>query len=236
MTNPSTGTPNRYLEQYRTGTLTFCQLFTHWMDRNRWTHPVMIRLITAVLDEECWLHSSQISAIRHGRPKNPGPRSFMAIAELNRAVHEYATKKKLIPNTKTDSDYLQAFAVTEDGEAPPAGWWFEVFCGYRVPKDVPLNTTFIDDAHAASFSENYGRLVRQLFVTGGYDILDDLPRVLRLYYPAGDAQRVQKLTEVLMKRSHWTASEAHQELPALVGLTAELGGPTNQEILLDVTR
>lgn len=236
MSNPKQGTSNRFIEQYRTGTQVFCQLFTHWMDRNRWTHPVMIKLIRAVLDGECWLHSSQISAIRHGTPKNPGPRSFMAIAELNLAIHEYATRKRLIPNTTTDLDYLQGFAVTEDGEAPSAGWWFEVFCGYRVPKDIELNTIFYDDEQAAAFSENYGRLIRQLVVTSGFDLLDDLPRVLRLHYPAGDTPRVDKLTEVLMKRTKWSAAEAHLELPALVGLSAELGGPANQDELLATTR
>ena len=202
------------------------------MDKNRWSHPAIVALSRNCLDGVGWLHSSQISAIRHNNICNPGPRTFVAIAELNKAVHAYATRKRLIPNTKSDELYLQAYAITEDGSPPEPGWWFEVFVGYRVPKDVPLDIVFMDDAHAASFSRNYARIVRKLLADNSFDLLDDLDRVIRAHYPAGDAERVRKLVAVIMQKAIWSSVEAEVELPALTAFTAELGGPSTQEDML----
>ncbi|NDC90063.1 MAG: hypothetical protein EB075_14910, partial [Bacteroidetes bacterium] len=144
------------------------------MDSNRWTHPVLIELVRCCLDGAGWIHSSQISALRQGRLRNPGPRGFIAIAELNKALHIYKTTKKLIPNTATDLTYLQAFTITENGEPPEPGWWFEVFCGFRTPSDVDLDVAFRTEIAAAEFSRSYARLVRELMAKKGYDIFDSL--------------------------------------------------------------
>lgn len=236
MTSPKKSKESRFTAQYDRGISTFCQLFIHWMDRNRWTHPVLIDLVRSCLDGASWLHSSQISALRQGKLRNPGPRGFIAIAELNKAMYLYKTKKQLIPNTTTDLNYLQGYAVTEDGVPPEVGWWFEVFCGQRVPKDVDLAQQFHTEIEAEAFSLGYARLVRRLMASKGYDLFESLDKVVRNYYPAGDQDRVKKLSSVLLNQSVWSPVELSLELPALIAVTSELGGPATQEQLFDDIR
>lgn len=234
MVDTNSANENRFQRQFNEGIDTFCLLFTHWMDKNGWTHPVMLKLFRCCLDGASWFHSSQISAIRQRKLVSPGPRSFMAIAELNRCMHEYATRKRLLPNTKTDIDYLQGYAVTENGEAPGAGWWYEVFCGYRTPTDVPLDNPFPTEHSAAAFSQHIGRLVRRAMAHSGLDLIEDLDRVIRDCYPAGDEARVSKLRAVLLATEVWTPAEAHNELTALCELLSSLDTPVTRSELLSL--
>lgn len=226
---------NPFIQRYSSGVQTFRRLFTHWMDTNRWSHPVMLKLTSACLEGAGWLHSSQISAIRAGELLNPGPRTFIAIAELNKAIHLYKTTKRLIPGTKTDLDYLQGYAVTQDGEAPGPDWWYGVFIGYIEPTDIPFDVIFYNDLRASEFSERFARLIRQLLSQNDYDIFTDLDRALYRLYPAGDEKRVAKLKDVILNKDVWNASEAEVEIAALVALTTELDGPrTTDELLREV--
>lgn len=224
---------NPFFQRYNAGIQTFRRLFIHWMDRNQWSHPVMIRLIACSLEGATWLHSSQISAIRAGTLVNPGPRSFIAIAVLNQALHRYRTSKRLLPGTTTDLDYLQAYAIVQDGEAPGPEWWFGVFTGFIEPHDIPFDVPFVSDAKASDFSHRYARLVRKLLATEGFDIFSDLDKAIYRLYPAGDAARVGKLRDVLLNKAVWSAREAEVELTALTGMTANLGGPQSPEELLE---
>lgn len=224
---------NPFFQRYSAGIQTFRRLFIHWMDRNQWSHPVMIRLITGCLEGASWLHSSQISAIRAGTLVNPGPRSFIAIAILNQALHQYRTSKRLLPGTSTDLDYLQAYAITQEGVAPGPEWWFGVFTGFVEPQGIPFDATFVNDAKASDFSQRYARMMRKLLATEGFDIFSDLDTAIYRLYPAGETDRVSKLRDVLLNKAVWTAREAEVELTALVGMTASLGGPQSTEELLE---
>jgi len=223
---------NPFQKQYTEGRRVFTLLFVHWMDTNCWTHPTLIQLSRAALDGASWLHSSTISQLRHGNLHSPGPRVFLAITELNRCIHEYKVRKRLLPNTTTDRLYLQAYAITEDGEPPAPGWWFEVFCGTRLPTEIDLGQIFHTDDAASSFSRQWARLTRKLLAVQGYDVVDDLSRAIRDHYPAGDDERLGKLADVLMGRATWTPEEAQLELPALVQMSTSLGGPETQDDLL----
>lgn len=225
-----------YIKRYFAGIETFRKLFIHWMDTNRWSHPVMIRLATKALEGSTWLHSSQISAIRAGTLLNPGPRTFVAVAELNKAMHLYSTTKKLIPDTTSDVDYLQGYAITVDGEAPGPEWWYGVFVGYTVPDQVPYQQMFCDDAAAERFSIQFAKYLRRLLAAAGYDIFTDLNVAIYRLYPAGDAERVDKLREVLLNVGTWSAKEAEVELSALAAMTSELDGVTTATELLEELR
>ena len=69
-----------YLSLYAKGRRTFSLLFSRWMDTNEWSHACMggVR----------WLHSSQISGLRHNGLENPGPRTFIALERLNPSAVE----------------------------------------------------------------------------------------------------------------------------------------------------
>jgi hypothetical protein len=225
------------LETFKQGNQTFGLLFTRWMDTNRWSHPVMVNLAKSCLDNVGWLHSSQISGLRHVKLASPGPRTFVAIERLNFYMHRYATTKTLLPNTSSSNFYSEAYAITEDGKPPELGWWVEVFCGQRVPKDIDLRQTFFVDEQAESFSLRWGHMIRRLMMQRGVDVIMELDNVVRSSYAPRDAARVKKLMAVIQNQGFWNADELTNELPAITDLTAEMGGPaTEQELISEIQR
>ena len=239
-------TPDTVLEQDPSGTLrdqfqsgvhNFSLLFTRWMDTNGWSHPVMVNLAAACLelpDNKGWLHSSQISGLRHGKLLSPGPRTFMAIERLNFFVHRYATTKKLLPGTSSSNFYTEPFVITEGGDPPPLGWWVEVFCGDRVPTDIDIATRFFTEAQAENISQSWGKLVRRLLMAQGLDIVDDLDRVIRSHYPVREAERVARLQAVIHGKARWSPDQLLIELPGISTLTAGIGGPQDEDKLLSL--
>jgi hypothetical protein len=218
--------------RFEGGIRTFSLLFTRWMDTNQWSHPVMVNLGRAALNGAAWLHSSQISGLRHGKLRSPGPRTFIAIERLNYYIHRYNTTRQLIPNTPSSNFYQDAYAITEDGLPPPLGWWTEVFCGYRIPKDIDLRVTFFTEDSATHFSKAWARYIRRLMVEANIDVIDDLESIIHRHYPAGDDKRVDKLFAVIRATATWTTDELELELPAITAMTAALGGSSSEAELL----
>lgn len=192
----------------------------------------MTGLARGALGGTAWLHSSQISGLRHGKLVNPGPRTFVAIAELNRCLHVYITEKKLIPGTTSSNHYTNGYCIVEDGVPPTSGWWFEVFCGQRTPKDFDLSAAFYTQADTAAMSKIWAKTFRRLVSNEGYDIYEDLDRVLRINYPAKDFDRLNIITRVVRSEAVWTPEQLINEIPALVKLTAALGGSRTEEDLI----
>jgi hypothetical protein len=202
------------------------------MYTNKWSHPTRTSLARSAMGGARWLHSSQISGFRHNKLENPGPRTFVAIERLNYYVHRYSTEKRLIPGTQSSNQYAEAFAITENGAPPPAGWWYEVFCGLRRPTDIELHEAFFTDSQAAQLSSNWGALVRRLIRERGIDVITELDQVLRTHYPTKEPERTARLREVLQNTYIWSPDELILELPAIVTLTAALGGPLTEAELL----
>jgi len=222
-------------DQFDAGVLHFSRLFTRWMDTNGWSHPVMVNLATNCLElpgKKGWLHSSQISGLRHGKLFSPGPRTFVAIERLNYYIHRYATTKKLLPGTSSANFYSEPYAITEDGNPPPLGWWVEVFCGVRVPKDIDIATRFFTEGQAGEMSVAWGKLARRLLMAQGLDLIDDLDRVIRRHYPVREPERVERLLAVIHGRTGWTSDQLLIELPAITALTASIGGPEDEQQLV----
>lgn len=220
-------------DQFERGIRTFGRLFTRWMDLNEWSHPKMATLARGALGGTGWLHSSQISGLRHCKLESPGPRTFIAIERLNYYLHRYATTKVLIPGTDSSNNYKQAFVITEGGKPPELGWWIEVFCGYRVPKDLDLHTEEFSDLQASRYSEAWGALIRRLMTGAGIDLITELDLTIHRHYPARDSSRVEKLRGVIHNRDAWDANEFANELPALVAFTEAMGGPADEDLLIN---
>jgi hypothetical protein len=219
---------------YDTGPGVFARMFTRWMDGNQWAHHVMVTLATASVGK-AWLHSSQISGFRHGKVSNPGPRAFAAIERLNYYVWRYHHTKQLIPGTKSSNAYAQAVPITEDDIPPSAGWFLEVFLGYRVPRDFDTGALSIPEYEAQNCSLALARLFRRLISAQGYDLLEDLDRALLDHYGIREAERVQRLHDVLLSRCSYTSDQLSLELPALTHFAAALGGPiTESELLREI--
>ena len=223
-----------YAALYDKGRRTFSLLFIRWMDTNGWSHPVMTALTAHAMGGLRWLHSSQISGLRHKKLENPGPRTFVAIERLNYYVHRYSTEKRLIPGTDSSRLYSQAFAITENGEAPPAGWFYEVFCGLRAPQDIELHQAFFSDAQAEAISTNWGALIRKLIRAQDLDLITDLDRIMREAYPTKESERRSNTQGVIQNTYVWSPEELITELPAVLALTSALGGPRNEDELLYV--
>ena len=242
MTHPATLAPYCGLgpdatirDQFERGVLDFSFLFTKWMDTNAWSHPVMVQLAAGCLQlpgGKGWLHSSQISGLRHGKLLSPGPRTFMAIERLNFYLHRYATEKLLLPGSSSSNFYSDPYVITEDGAPPELGWWMEVFCGARVPSDVDVTTRFFTDDHASTVTANWAKLIRRLLITSGHDIIEELDSIIRTHYPVREPDRVSQLVAVIQNRSQWNPNELQRELPAITAFTASLGGPEDEETLL----
>lgn len=220
---------------YDTGPGVFARMFTRWMDGNQWAHHVMVTLATAAVGK-AWLHSSQISAFRHGKVSNPGPRAFAAIERLNYYIWRYHTTKQLIPNTGSSNTYSEATPITEDGVPPSVGWFLEVFLGARVPRDFDTGALSIPEYEAEDCSRALARLMRSLLNAQRYDVLEDLDRALLDHYSIREPDRVQRFRDVLLSRRTYTAEELTLELPALAHFSASLGGPIMEADLLDAIR
>ncbi|MGA0848098.1 MAG: hypothetical protein ACO3PY_05785 [Pontimonas sp.] len=221
---------------FERGLRTFSLLFTRWMDTNGWSHPTMVTLAKASMHGVGWLHSSQISGLRHAKLESPGPRTFIAIERLNYYVHRYSTTKRLIPGTDSSNLYQEAFAITEDSKPPSLGWWVEVFCGQREPQDIDLRQLFFSERQADEMSSSWASMIRKLFRDKDLDLIVELDRVLREHYPARDAGRLDRIRAVIQARESWTPDEFATELPAISALTAHLGGPETEDELLDHLR
>lgn len=225
-----------YTLQYQSGIQNFAKLFRLWMDNNGWSHPTMTALLKSSMNGCGWLHSSQISGFRHGRTRNPGPRAFVAIERLNYFLHRYETERKLIPGTGSANHYNQPFVIRENGQPPPAGWWFEIFAGVRLPQDYDLGGPLISEEEAQRLSRNLARWFRRSMAVRGYDPIEDLQRLLKDLYPIRDTARLTQVADVLSARAYWSATELHEEIPALTRLSAALGGPETEEGLLDLAQ
>ena len=216
-------------DRLESGIKTFAAIFSRLMDLNEFSHPTMVRLTSSCMSGISWLHSSQISGLRHGKLISPGPRTFVAIQQLNFYLHRYATEKKLLPGTSSSNDYEKAFAITENGEPPAAGWWVEVFCGLRVPKDIDLYANKLSESQAEEKSLHWAKSMRQLMMSKGIDIISDLDKILRDNYPARDIERLSKIKNVLIQGETWSPVEFELELPAITAFSAALGGPDAED-------
>ena len=154
---------------------------------------------------------------------NPGPRCFISISVLNKAIYTYKTTKMLITGTKNNNDYAQAYAITVNDAAPPPDWWMGVFAGCIEPTGVPIDRVFHDQAQAEEFTHIVARAIRKLIAAKDFDIISDLNTVIHRFYPAGDFDRVEKLKEVLLNQAFWNTEEAELELAALSIMARELG-------------
>jgi len=70
----------------------------------------------------------------------------------------------------------------------------------------------------------------------GYDIYEDLGKVLRLHYPPKDVYRLLLIEQVIKAETVWSAEQFINEKPALVTLSTALGGPQTEEELLEDIR
>lgn len=218
---------------FSSGRQRFSTLFTGWMDRNGWSHPTIVQLATAALElpsRKGWLHSSQVSGLRHAKLENPGPRTFIGIAALNRSIHEFQTTGKTLPGIKR-SLYDRAVPYLVEGEPPSAAWWAGVFMGEIEPEGLENDRRWFDEERSAIFSLNFGKKIRLELASKGLDIVEDLDTAIRKYYPTQEKDRVENLRKVIMQQGTWDGDQLVNELPALSQMLTLMGVSTETEDL-----
>ena len=223
---------------YTEGNKNFAVLFSRWMDGNEWSHPIVVNLAKGVCDGASWFHSSQISGIRQGKSQSPGPRQFIAIWKLNKALYDYKHGGPLIPGSTSSNNYKDADPVVlDDGSCPDLGWWVSCFSGIvPLPKRYKSERIVFNPKRAETFSHNYARLIRKLFVQQDLDLIENLDMTVFQHYPAKDKDRVAFLKTVLTSKSSWSPDELQTELVALTSLSNALGGPSTEEDLIEFLR
>lgn len=233
--NPSTplsDIPGSAVAAYDSGSDVFSRMFSRWMDGNGWSHPTMTQLAAGCLGGHGWLHSSQISGLRHGQTRNPGPRTFVAIERLNYYVWRYKETQQLLPGSESSNHYKDANPLLEDGQPPSLGWFVEVFCGYHVPQDLVLDKAFVPPDKVAKYCSKLGRLVRKLIADQGYDLVEDLSVVLHRFYPTQEQDRIELVEAVIQGRGELSQEQLQAELLSFSKLTGALGGPSTEDALL----
>jgi hypothetical protein len=224
------------LSAYEHGTNQFASMMVRWMDGNSWSHPIIIQLGKACMgDREGWLHSSQISNLRAGKTRNPGPRTFVAIERLNYYLYRFHAQKALIPNTKKSNHYVDALPITDGGLPPSLGWFNEVFTGYRLITSPDLKSSVVPPEQAAIISKRLGRLLRERMIIKELDIVEDVSSMFYTYYPTKEKASFDRIHSLLMGQA-LNAKDLQHEMPNLAHLLTKLGLEVDHHELLTKVR
>lgn len=200
-------------EQFEQGAINLAKWFSRIMDTNRWSHPKLVSVATAATSGKSWVHSSQIAALRVGRLKSPGPRSFAALVYMFNAIDQYqrGEQNENSPDFTDVEQHIQNAVVMRDehGEIVTLGYLFEVFCGWREP---PPGVTKRDysEAEAIHVSKSAGKHLRRMMQVERLELIDDMPALLKLF--SGDKDMQRQLNEVIIGQGHWTAEDLELQI------------------------
>lgn len=200
-------------EQFEQGAINLAKWFSRIMDLNRWSHPKLVSIATTATGGKSWVHSSQIAALRVGRLKSPGPRSFAALVYMFNAIDQFqrGEQNEHSPDF-TDVEVFIKNAVVmrdEDGEVVTLGYLFEVFCGWREP---PPGVTKRDysEAEALYVSKSAGKHIRRMMQAERLELIDDMPALLKIF--SGDKDVQKQLNDVIIGQGHWTPTDLELQI------------------------
>ena len=208
--------------QMDAGAMAFGKYFSRLMDGNGWSHPQLVALCKKCTGDKAWLHSSQIAGLRAARLKSPGPRSFVALEYLFRAIDQYQkggfTESRALFGSL--SKLVDGAEIMRDENGNPAslGYLVELFTGLReVPID--LSTLSYSEKQAEKISEQAGRLIRKLMAVDDLDPITDAVTVAT-QYSGTSVQRV-KLVGIIKGAVVWEPEEIEEALGKLAKLLRE---------------
>jgi hypothetical protein len=196
------------------GAISFSRWFSRVMDGNGWSHPTLVGLCKHVTGDKAFLHSSQIAGLRAARLKSPGPRSFVALEYLWRAIDDYQKGKGAEITFGNLAPLVEKAEIMRDPEGNPAslGYMVEVFTGL-VPVPIDLNVVDFNENQAKIISDNAGRLIRRMMVQARWDLIDDLHRVVDKY--STDPEVRAEMREVIVGQAVWAPEDLQARLTDL---------------------
>ena len=191
------------------GAIVYGRWLGRTIDANKWSQPKIISLCKRVISQaKSYVHSSQLSQLRIGGLKSPGPRSIAVIVYLMYAIHEYqqGIEREDSPDWTGLEDLIQDATIMRDDDGNPAsiGYHFEVFCGWRMPPGPVAHHNF-SDSDAEVLSKAAGKYVRNLMAADRMDLIDDMDRLKKAFSP--DKAMQTKFADVVMGQDYWGADE-----------------------------
>lgn len=218
---------NALEEAMDAGAIAFSKWFCRFMDGNGLSHPQLVALCKLCTGGKAWLHSSQIANLRAARLKSPGPRSFVALEFLMKAVWAYQDSvRRGMPQAETTPKFgnlavlVERMEIMADEEGNPVevGYLVEVFSGLRpVPVDLTINLHTALDAEKVSKSA--GRLIRKLMAANDMDPIDDSALVANLF-PGSHVQR-SEFAALLKGEAVWDPESVEENVSRLAKLARE---------------
>lgn len=203
--------------------IAFSQLFRHWMDSNDWSHPQLVALCKKCTGGKAFLHSSQIAGLRSARLKSPGPRSFVALEYLMRAIDAYqkgsgfGEERALFGELSHLVDNAEILR-DDDGNPATTGYLLELFIGLReVPID--LSTLTYSEKQAEQISDKAGRLIRKLMAVDDLDPIADAGVVASRY--SGTSEQRMKFAAIIKGAVVWQPNEIEEALGKLAKFLRE---------------
>lgn len=209
-------------EKMDAAAIAFSRYFCAWMDGNGWSHPQLVALCKKCTGDKALFHSSQIAGLRAARLKSPGPRSFVALEYLMRAIeslHKVGfTEGKALFGELTHLVEHAEIMRDEEGNPATTGFLLEVFVGLR-PVPIDLSKIVYNEKQADDLSNKAGRLLRKLMAIQDMDPISDAGVVATKYQ--GTQQQRTKLAGVIKGVETWDSEEIEEVLGRLSKLLRE---------------
>jgi len=202
-----------------TGAIGFAKWLCRVMDHNSWSHPQLVALCKHCTGGRAWLHSSQIAGLRQARLKSPGPRSFVALEYLFRAIDDFQQNGLLNEGevffTGNFAELVKDAQIMRDEEGNPTslGYLIEVFTGLR-PVPIDLTKAEFSPDQAKTISDNTGRLVRKLMAVEDLDPIADAYSLASKF--PGNAQTCKRFAELIRGSGEWEYETIESNVGKLV--------------------
>jgi hypothetical protein len=203
----------------------FARAITLLLTRNGLSHAAMAQASSwANPDGRNWLSTSQISYYRTQHNKILGPKPADAMGQLNlalamlagdeseaaRALQHLGKPPRPLAALIEEPFYLRHPITMEPCNA---GDLFMIWIGRLRPYELEQG----QGLDPATFSEDVSRLCQDWFVSQGLPLRDGLHLLLR-HYPSDDAERMDRLQQVVAGLSSWDAAQLDQEAEAMAAM------------------
>lgn len=211
--------PQELPDRWAEGAIGFAKWFSRTMDENGWSHPQMVVLTKQCTGGKALLHSSQIAGLRQAKLKSPGPRSFLALEYLWRAVYAFnhGGDYLFMPFWGPLEDLVKDREVMLDPTGLPAttGYMIEVFVGMR-PVPIDISKTYYTEAQAEKVSVQAGVLLRRLIALAGMDVVTQSADLAHKF--GGSPETKARFRSLLVGMDQWAPEELDEQLVRLTNL------------------
>jgi hypothetical protein len=213
------------LYRFEKGTKAFSIMFRRWMEECGWSHPRLVRA-TEIATQQSWLHSSQIAGLVSGKLTGPGPRIFIALAEVNKLIARIEAGEA--PSHANMTLFKGTKAMRNpDGTVMDFNDLLNVFVGITERPEVDS----YNPEEAARITRGMAKVVRAWFIDNQKDLVDDIELFTDLYQ-AESPEVERRLTRVLWGNASYTPDEVREQAARFAQVLTALGMEISTEDLV----